>query len=385
MITSSLAALSVLAAAGSHGATSVVDVDDAYIEAVQAQLDRAAADERVVGLAAAVIENGEPVLVYTHGEAAAGSGVAVTPETLFRAASVSKTFAGTLLALLEATGELDLSDPVPADVMTLRGDRQPTIEEVLSHRTGLPPNAYDNILEAGRPAETIRDRLEGVDLICPVGSCYTYQNIAFSSVEEMVEQATGRPYAELLEHELFDRLELPTASLGAAALQTGENWAAPHRGWRRSGNAPGSPDTPYDSAPSAAGVNLSLNDMIVWAQSQLGSRPGLPDAVRDRAHARLTETRRETRRLGDLSARVDSTWYGLGWRVYDWQDRTLVLHSGYLSGYGAQIVLEPATGFAFVALWNSDNRPAWWLWPAVMDLRTGASDGSRWLDRFEED
>ena len=60
----------------------------------------------VVGLAAAIIENGEPVLIYTHGEASAGSGQSVTPETMFRAASVSKTFTGTLMALLEAEGLL---------------------------------------------------------------------------------------------------------------------------------------------------------------------------------------------------------------------------------------------------------------------------------------
>lgn len=356
-----------------------------YLEQVEAQFARAVADNRVVGLAAAIIENGEPVLIYTHGEASAGSGQSVTPETMFRAASVSKTFTGTLMALLEAEGQVDLGDPVPDSVMNLQGARAPTIEEVLSHRTGLPPNAYDNILEAGRDIDDVRDRLAGVDLICPVGSCYTYQNVAFASVEEIMERATGQSYDSLVDTSLFERVGLPSASIGSGALQSEASWAAPHRGWRRVGNRAGSPQTHYDNVPSAAGVNLSLMDMIAWAQAHLGSRPGLSEAVRDRAHARLTETRRETRRLGELSDRVSDTWYGLGWRIYDWGDRTLVLHSGYLSGYGAQIVMEPETGFAFVALWNSDNRPAWWLWPAVMDLRTGQSDGSRWLDRFDED
>lgn len=106
--------------------------------------------------------------------------------------------------------------------------------------------------------------------------------------------------------------------------------------------------------------------------------------MRERIHTPLTDSRRETRRLGPLRSRVDHTWYGLGWRIYEWGDRTLVMHSGYLSGYGAQIVLEPATGFAFVALWNSDNRPAWWLWPTVMDLRTGDGPGD-WIEHVMED
>lgn len=362
-----------------------VEATPDYLPELQSHFSRVVEDPRIVGLAAAVIENGEPIFVFTHGEAEAGSGRAVSDTTLFRAASVSKTFTGTLLALLDDQGQIDLDMPMPARILSLQGDRNPTLEDLLSHRTGLPPNAYDNILEAGRPIGDIRERLSEVDLLCPVGSCFTYQNVAFAAVEPVVEEATGRPYADVLTSEIFSRTGMETASLGVPALTASENWAAPHRGWRRTGNEAGHPQTYYDRTPSAAGVNLSLNDMIAWAQAQLGVRDGIPEDVRARAHARLTETRRETRRLGELSARVSQTWYGLGWRVYDWGDRTLVLHSGYLSGYGAQIVLEPATGFAFVALWNSDNRPAWWLWPVVMDLRTGQGDGQQWLERFYED
>jgi len=355
-----------------------------YLETLETRLDAAMADRRIVGLVAAVIENGEPVYIYTHGETAAGSGEAVTRETLFRAASVSKTFTGTLLGLLEADGLVDLSAPIPGDVLRVRGSRQPTLEEIASHRTGLPPNAYDLDLEAGQAPSRIRERLASVDLLCPVGDCYTYQNIAFSALESVVSEATGEDFGTAIRSRLIEPFGLPAASVGTAALTASPSWARPHSGWRRLANRAGDPETPYDTIPSASGLNLSLDDMIVWAQVQMGARPGLSDTVRSRIHAPLTDTLRETRRLGELRERVDQTWYGLGWRIYDWEGRTLVLHSGYLSGYGAQIVLEPETGFAFVALWNSDNRPAWWLWPTVMDLRTGDGPG-HWLDRFLED
>lgn len=355
-----------------------------YLDTLRTRLDAAMADPRMVGLVAAVIEAGEPVFIYTQGETAAGSGEPVTRQTLFRAASVSKTFTGTLLGLLEADGLVTLGETVPDHVLRLQGPRQPTLEELASHRTGLPPNAYDLDLEAGQSPSRIRERLAGVDLLCPVGECYTYQNIAFSALEPVIETATGEAFDTVLQQRLIDALGLPSASIGTDALTAAESWARPHSGWRRQSNRPGDPDTPYDRIPSASGLNLSLDDLILWAQVQLGTVPGLPEDVRRRIHAPLTPTLRETRRLGDLRERVGETWYGLGWRVYDWQGRTLVLHSGYLSGYGAQIVLEPETGFGFVALWNSDNRLAWWLWPTVMDLRTGDGPGA-WLDRFVEE
>ncbi|MBO6764640.1 serine hydrolase [Maricaulis sp.] len=373
------------AAAAGHDSASPTEREDyPYLGALRERLDEAAGDQRVVGLVAAVIEHGEPVFIYTHGETAAGSGETVTAETMFRAASVSKTFTGTLLGVLEAQGLVDMSAPVPVDVLQLRGDRQPTLEEIASHRTGLPPNAYDLDLEAGQAPDRIRMRLAGVDLLCPVGDCYTYQNVAFSALESVVEDATGTDFNTALRDYVIEPLGLPAASVGTAALEASPSWARPHSGWRRTANTPGNPTTPYDSIPSASGLNLSLNDLIAWAQVQLGTLPGLDEAVRVRIHSPLTDTLRETRRLGRLRDRVDSTAYGLGWRIYEWGDRTLVLHSGYLSGYGAQIVLEPETGFAFVALWNSDNRPAWWLWPTVMDLRTGDGPGD-WIEEVMED
>ena len=54
----------------------------------------------------------------------------------------------------------------------------------------------------------------------------------------------------------------------------------------------------------------------------------------------------------------------------------------FANGYFEEKVRE--RGFGFVALWNSDNRLAWWLWPTVMDLRTGDGPGA-WLDRFVEE
>ena len=355
-----------------------------YLDALRDRLDQAMADPRMVGLVAAVIENGQPVFIYTRGETAAGSGEAVTRNTMFRAASVSKTFTGTLLGLLEADGLVTLGETVPDDVLRLQGPRQPTLEELASHRTGLPPNAYDLDLEAGQSPSRIRERLARVDLLCPVGECYTYQNIAFSALEPVIEHATGEPFNSVVQQRLIEAMGLPSASIGTESLMAAGSWARPHSGWRRLTNTPGDPVSPYDRIPSASGLNLSLDDLILWAQIQLGTAPGLPGDVRTRIHSRLTPTLRETRRLGDLRERVSETWYGLGWRIYDWQGRTLVLHSGYLSGYGAQIVLEPETGFGFVALWNSDNRLAWWLWPTVMDLRTGDGPGA-WLDRFVEE
>jgi beta-lactamase class C len=350
-----------------------------YLQAVKDRLDQAMAAERMVGMAVAVIENGEPVLVYTGGETAAGTGEPVTTRTLFRAASVSKTFAGTLLAHLEAEGRLDL-DEIAEDV-TVKSTQRPTLIELVSHRTGLPNNAYDNrIEEANLSVAEIRGMLAGVDLICPVGGCYSYQNVAFSGLERAVERATGLDYRDAVRSFLFNRYGLHRAGFGEEDLTRADSWARPHRGWSRTTSTPGNPASTYDVMPSAASVVLSLEDMIAWAQAFLREGEGVPHELRERIFTPHTATPRETNSLQRrYPGRVSETHYGMGWRIYQWGDRTLVAHSGYLGGFGANIVLEPERGFGFVALWNADTSAPWRLWPTVMDLRTGDGPGD-WLD-----
>ncbi len=344
----------------------------AWIEAFRGDVNQVTSHGRMVGFAAAVIENGEVVAMFTSGETALGSGDPVTEDTLFRAASVTKTFTGTLLAALEAGGMIDLDAPAPEDLIRLNGTRQPTWRELVSHQTGLPPNAYDNLIEAGRDADTVRARLAEVDLICPVGECYTYQNVAFAAVERLVEDATGLSYEAAVERYLLNPLGLETAGFGEDHLEASHSWARPHRGrLRRLGNA----STDYDTLPAAAGLSVSLNDMIAWAQAHIDPDGGLPQDVIDRAFAPQTRSARETRNLRRLR-RIDDTSYGLGWRIYDWDGRTLIAHGGALAGYGSHIVLEPETGFAFVALWNADFGLPRMLWPTAMDLRTGDGPGS---------
>jgi beta-lactamase class C len=131
--------------------------------------------------------------------------------------------------------------------------------------------------------------------------------------------------------------------------------------------------------PAAAGLALSLNDLIAWAQAHMDPARGLSATVTERAFTPQTDSRRETRRMRRLG-RVEDTAYGLGWRIYDWEgERTLIAHGGALAGYGSHIVIEPETGFAFVALWNADFGLPRLLWPTAMDLRTG--DGpARFVD-----
>ena len=343
----------------------------AYLDEFDSEVRRVFDHPRTIGLALAILEDGEPVYVFTGGQRHKGRNYQVDRETRFRAASVTKTFTGTLMALLEERGLVDLDEAVPEEVITLRAERPPTWRELISHQTGLVSNAYDTLIEDGRSGDFARERLARIDLSCPIGSCYTYQNVAFSGIEALVEQATDLSFEQAMSSYILDPLGLESAGFGAEHLSTDNNWARPHRG--RAGRVGGA-SSHYDDLPSAASLSLSLNDMITWAQALLKDESALERAVIERAWSPQTDTLRETRNLRRLN-RVRETDYAHGWRIYNWaNEQTLYAHGGALAGYGAQIVLEPESGFAIVVLWNADLGLVRMLWPTAVEMRFETGD-----------
>src|SRR5687768_6614631 len=126
------------------------DIDYA---ALDARLKRLAEQRPVVGLAVGIVENGRITFLSGYGETLAGSGEKVTPDTVFRWASVSKGVAATMIGKLAEEGKLSFQSPlVNYASMKLPGgaEARATIGDLLSHRLGLYRNAYDNKLEEGQ-------------------------------------------------------------------------------------------------------------------------------------------------------------------------------------------------------------------------------------------
>jgi beta-lactamase class C len=355
-----------------------------YLPTFDQQVQRVVSDDdEVVGIALAIIDGGQLIYQKTFGETAIRSGESVTANTVFRIGSVSKTFTGTLLADLARDGIIDLEAPISPNLFRINGDRQPSLIEVASHQTGLPPNAYDNDLEAEVDLNRIMSRLASVDLICPVGECHTYQNLTFAALGKVIEQATESTFEQVMQERIFGPLGMHTASIGVEDLVGSESWALPHRidEVRNRRYVPGDPESPYDNVAPSAGVNASLQDMVAWAFANLGFNPALSTQTLASAHAWVTDTPTQDRALWRVRNRLEDTGYGLGWRNYVWEDRNLITHSGYIGGYGAQILLEPESGFAFIGLWNSDARSPWYLWPTLLELQQRGTTGN-WMDDY---
>lgn len=341
-----------------------------------------AARPEMAGLAVAIVEDGEISFVHTYGVTDKRSGEQVTPQTVFRWASVSKGVAGSLAAKLSEEGGIDLgavlntwqtSLKLPGEAMS-----RITVAQLLSHQAGLTKNAYDRKLEDGGSPGLLRTQLGTAPLQCVPGTCHSYQNIAFDAVSEILGQVTGTLYDDAVQKQLFEPLGLESAKFGMTGLTGADSWARPHRG-----DEVRTLSESYWRLPAAAGVSSNIVDMARWLRAQLGADDDvLSVEALELAHAPLVRTGRVYG--GDLARALTEPSYGLGWRNFNYNGRRLIGHSGAVDGYRATIIFDPAARTGVVAMWNSGWGRPFKIPFAALDSYYGklvnAQSGNDWLD-----
>lgn len=340
--------------------------------ALDARLKRLAARPTMVGLAVGVVENGRITFLSGYGETLAGSGERVTPDTVFRWASVSKGVAGTMVAKLAEEGKIKLGAPVVdyAPGLKLPGGNEyrASVADVLSHRLGLYRNALDNKLEEGQSPQLLRAQLSTLNAICPPDTCWSYQNIAFDAASDIVARATSQPYPDAVAARLFAPIGMTSASMTRQGLVSSASWARPHSVGRR----PLEVLEPYYRVPAAGGVNSNIKDLSLWMLAQVGAMPNvLSPRLLETIHAPLVKTPGERGRLRKFLERIGDAHYGLGWRSYDYAGHRIVGHRGGVAGYRSLILFDPKLKSGVVALWNSNTSQPGGLEFEVMDMLHG--------------
>jgi beta-lactamase class C len=314
-------------------------------------------EEKILGAAFVVVSRDRIINLSTIGHTDTSRSQPINENTAFRVASVSKTFAAGLVGVLVTEGEFQWDDPVTHYVPDFRINGDSTlvrIRHLLGQSTGLIPHAYDNLIEDGVSMDRIQDQYRKLSYICSPGHCYSYQNSIFSLIEPVIEEVTSQSYAALMEQKIFRPLDMRTASVGYEPFINNPNHAKPHvlvrnGQWKTIKVQPNY----YQVAP-AAGVNASALDMGKWLMAQLGNRPEVikPEMVDTLTRPRV-KTKREIYRRHWKNILTDAH-YGLGWRIYQLGEHSIAYHSGWVSGFRADIAWSQEHELGFAVLLNAE-------------------------------
>lgn len=337
------------------GFTSFTVSAEDWLDAFAKSVKSKTAKQNVPGYLFAIVEKGKPAQIVVYGKTHR-SGAAIDPQTVFRLASVSKTFTSMLMAKLIDDKQLNWQTPVTqlAPQFEFVNARELNLEHLLGQSSGFSPNAYDNLIEANYPIKRVLNMLAALKPLCSPGECYTYQNTLFGVLEEhFTLQNTS--YKQQLELEVLAPLGMKHASVGSAALQSARSWARPHVAIAKNKWRDVKVQEDYYRYSPAAGVNASGSDMIIWLGALLGEQPNIIDLQWvDQVTQPRVKTKRELHRKGWQKYLKDAH-YGLGWRVYDFSGHKLNYHGGWVQGYRAAVSFAPDQNIGYVMLMNAES------------------------------
>ena len=297
----------------------------------------------------------------------------VNSDSVFRIASISKTFAGTVAGLLVNQNlqgwdmringlfpNMGLGEGTSSEAITLK--------HIVSQTTGLMPHSYSNMLDDGVIYQKIKEKFHQIPTVCSPGQCYSYQNVVFSLVADVVEQSTGDSYEKYLHQQIFKPLGMTTASVGMEPYINSPNATAPHRlvrgNWRTTTTNPA-----YYSVAPASGINASIFDMAIWIRANLGA---FPHILSKDFLAELHEPVISTP-YGNYFNRwsgLEKAYYAIGWRVFNYKGLRAIHHGGGVRGYRSEMVFVPDANIGMVMLLNAESNLANDVVPAFLDHLT---------------
>ncbi len=325
-------------------------------------------ERRAPGAAWGVIRDGE--LVHTGGIGEAVVGVARRPDadTVFRIASMTKSFTAALILGLRDEGRLGLDDPVARHIPELEGWGPPngdagpvTLRQLLTMSAGLATDDPWGDRQQGLPLDAFaRFLAAGPGFAWPPGAAFEYSNLGFGILGRVATNAGGAEYRDLVTTRFLVPLGMASSGFREEDVP-GDRLA---RGYVRRNDAfIREGDDPYGAFASMGGLYSTVRDLARWVAGFLDAFPARSGA--DGPHPLRRATRREMQQVQrgfraaipahapDAVPGLVAGGYGFGLFVTSDPDLgTFVTHSGGYPGYGSEMAWHPATGLGMVALAN---------------------------------
>lgn len=281
---------------------------------------------QVPGLSAAIVRGDSITWSTSLGVRDATSREAVAPQTVFEAASLSKTVFAYLTLRLVDRGVIDLDTPLVqyARYPRLAGDprhRRVTARMCLSHTTGLPN--------------------WGTRFVAAPGTRFTYSGEGIRFLRKTLEAITGQTLEELARREVFEPLGMTRSSY---------LWRDDFRDARASGHdEQGRPqrrrECPDGSA--AASLHTTALDYARFLAACLGGR-----GLSHRSHAAMLQPATPVDLGGPPRAQRHLGW-SLGWGTVENEGTTRIWQWGDNGDTVALAIGDPRTGEGLIYFANS--------------------------------
>ena len=326
-----------------------------------------AARAHVPGIAYGIVVDGKVVHIGTAGLRDVARHAPVDTGSVFRIASMTKSFTALSVLKLRDEGKLSLDDPAERYVPELASLHYPTTDSpkitirlLLSHSTGFPEdNPWGDQQLADSDEQLSQMLRHGIPFSTSPGTNYEYSNLGFAILGRLVANVSGMPYARYVREQILAPLGMTSSTLQAAQVPASRL----AHGYRfQDGSWLEEQQLPDGSFGSMGGMLTSVSDLGRWVGFMLDAWPPRDGAEHGPVKRSSVREMQQVARFSGASASRDPATgalslsaggYGFGLGV----SRTclfpmIVSHSGGLPGFGSIMRWLPDYGVGIVALGN---------------------------------
>ncbi|MBM3780481.1 MAG: beta-lactamase family protein [Acidobacteria bacterium] len=291
----------------------------------------------------------------------------VTPESIFRIASMTKSFTAMAILKLRDEERLSLDDPVERYVPELRQWRGPTddapritLRHLLSHSAGFPEdNPWGDQQLAVTEDEFTAMLARGMSFSTAPGTAYEYSNYGFAILGRVISRVAGVPYRQYIQREILDPLGMTATTLEPARV----NDALRARGYRwEDAQWKEEPPLPDGAFGAMGGMLTSMSDLSRYVATLLSAWPARSGtdtgpvrraSLREMQQVARTRPASVSRAPGTGALQLFSGGYGYGLRISQTCDfGHVVAHGGGLPGFGSVMQWLPDSGVGIIVFGN---------------------------------
>jgi CubicO group peptidase (beta-lactamase class C family) len=333
------------------------------LEDFDAYVRQALEDWGGVGLAVAIVKDGEVVFQEGYGVRSLDTGEPMTPETMSGIASTTKAMTAAAVGMLVDEGKLGWDDRVIDHLTWFRladpvATREVTVRDLLTHRGGLPRTGFLWV-EQETDTREILERLRLVEPAYPLRGGYAYQNVMYAAAGELTAEVSGMPWTEFIRTRIFEPLGMDRSVPTLAEAMEQRNVTSPHD--EVDGELRVIEHVSADQIHAAGSVWSTVADMSRWLAFLLrGCETEAGEALLEPATcAELFEpqTLVPPSEFYPTHRVTKPHWmsYGLGWFQHDYEGRKVDFHTGSLSGIVAIAGVIRDEGLGVYLLANRDH------------------------------
>jgi CubicO group peptidase (beta-lactamase class C family) len=293
------------------------------------------------GASVLVLKNNKIVFKKGYGVSNINTGESIKPTTNFRLASVTKQFTAMCILLLEQKHKLSLEDPIskyfsilPPYIAKIK------IKDLLTHSSGLID--YEDLMPVTQTVQLhdtncLQLMFMADSLYFPAGTQYKYSNTGYAILSLIVEQVSGKPFAQFLKENIFKKLKMKTT----VAFEEGKSTVA-NRAYGNSyeqGKWIQTDQSLTSAVLGDGGIYTNVQEYTKWIKA-LWNYELIDQAQQERAWSATTLENGKT---------ID---YGYGWHVETLHGITHPFHDGSSIGFRNSVGLFPEQKLMVIILTN---------------------------------